>query len=86
MITLRINDQTYAKWSQQAAERGLSVEDWLKTETESRRGLDSPEAGEALNDAPALPADASAARLDAIAMRHRPTEFPVDTSRESIYD
>jgi hypothetical protein len=33
MVTLRIDDDTFAAWSRQAAARGLSVEDWLKRAT-----------------------------------------------------
>ena len=86
MITLRIDDQTYALWRERAAERGLSVEDWLKTETAGRRPGEHPEAGGTSGEAPALSADAWTARLRAFAARHRPTGHPLDDSRESIYD
>lgn len=86
MITLRIDDQTYALWRERAAERGLSVEDWLRTETESPQAIEGPEVGGPSSDAPTMPADAWIARLDAIAERHPPTGFPLDDSRESIYD
>ena len=82
MIALKIDDQTYAIWSECATARGLSVEDWLKTETAQRPSLEPKEAGGAAT----IPETDWTARLRAFAHRHRPTGFPLDDSRESIYD
>jgi len=82
MIALRIDDETYAMWSERAAASGLSVEDWLKTETAQRPEFKSQEA----DVAPTISEKEWTARLRAFAERHRPTSLPLDDSRESIYD
>lgn len=86
MIALRIDDETYATWSERAAACGLSVEDWLKTETVQRPALESQPAGGVPNGAPTILEKDWTARLRAFAERHQPTGFPLDDSRESIYD
>lgn len=42
MVTLKIDDETFAVWSRQAASQGLSVEDWLKSTTSEVAGDDEP--------------------------------------------
>ncbi|SFH54110.1 hypothetical protein SAMN05421753_10182 [Planctomicrobium piriforme] len=78
MVTIQVDDETFAELRKQATERGLTVEDWLREST-----LDSA----------ALPDSASSAseelwreRLATFISIHRPTGVPMDDSRESIYD
>jgi hypothetical protein len=86
MIALRIDDQTYATWREQAAARGLSVEDWLKAETASRLTIESRQAVGVPDDSTPMPDEDWTTRLRAFAERHRPTGCALDDSRESIYD
>lgn len=78
MVTLRIDERTFAAWSQQASSKGLSVEDWLKTKTSAGEPLPTADAA-GLNE---IWRD----RLLAFARRHHPTGTPLDDSRESIYE
>jgi len=36
MVTLKIDDETFANWNRQAQARGLTVEEWLKATTPVR--------------------------------------------------
>lgn len=86
MIALRIDEQTYATWSERAAACGLSVEDWLRSQTARRPAVESQEVGDVPSGASKMLEKDWNARLRAFAERHRPTGFPLDDSRESIYD
>jgi hypothetical protein len=86
MIALRIDDQTYAMWSERAAACGLTVEDWLKSETALRADVELQEARDRPSGAATIPEKDWTARLRTFAERHRPTGFPLDDGRESIYD
>lgn len=79
MVTLTVDEQTYAVWSKQTAARGISVEQWLKDQTLSSRELKPGEQA-------SLPDEQWHQRLVAFSQRHRPTGVPLDTSRESIYE
>lgn len=86
MVTLRIDDETFAFWKEQATARGLSVEEWLKAETaRGHRADESPRNSEP-QYAPNISQDEWVAELLQFARRHRPTGRPLDDSRESIYD
>ncbi|HEX6985236.1 MAG TPA: hypothetical protein VF170_07660 [Planctomycetaceae bacterium] len=86
MVTLAIDDATFALWKERAAARGLSVEEWLKAETIRREATIQPSPDRDPEYDPDMPQDEWVARLDAIAKRHPPTGRPLDDSRESIYD
>ena len=76
MVTLKIDDKTFAVWKKQAFAQGLSVEEWLKGQTNV---LPTDEDNVVAND---LWCD----RLQAFAHRHRSTGTALDDSRESIYE
>lgn len=86
MVTLKIDDKTFAFWVQRAAAHGLSIEDWLKAETVDRQTTDAASQNSDAGYDADMPQDAWAAALEAIAKRHRPTGMPLDDGRESMYD
>jgi hypothetical protein len=39
MVTIEIDNETFARWSRQAAAAGVTVEQWLKATTSDRQGV-----------------------------------------------
>jgi plasmid stability protein len=80
MVTLNIDDETFAAWRERAAAEGLSVEEWLKVKIDDETEPSEPVRKKRISD------EEWRARLQAIADSHRPTGAPLDDSRDSIYD
>jgi hypothetical protein len=75
MVTLQIDDETFAGLKQKASKDNLSVEEWLK-----RRIADDVAPPVSNNQ------DAFQSWWSSFVGSARPTGFPLDDSRESIYD
>ncbi|WP_459555204.1 hypothetical protein [Lacunimicrobium album] len=80
MVKLNIDSETFNKWQQKAVARGLTVEAWLRQQVEP----DLPK--NPTVKASEMTPDEWSAWLKDFANRHPPTGYPVDDSRESIYD
>ncbi len=76
MGTLDIDEKTFERWRQRARTLGLSVEDWLHQ-------LVKPDLPKTASE---MSPDEWINWLHEFASRHPPTGYPVDDSRESIYD
>lgn len=77
MVTIQVDDETYAVWNQRANAVGVTVTDWLKSKT--------------IEESPSKPHndqqnDEWLNWLHTFAKSQTPTGHPVDDSRESIYD
>ena len=80
MVTLEIDDDTYALWQREAAARGVSVSEWLINQTTNKPS--DPGVEPALKPSPFAWTD----WLRRFAHRRPATGVPMDDSRESIYD
>lgn len=77
MVTISIDDETYAGLQARAASAGLTVEDWLRNEGMREERSLSPSEAERRG---------WRERFDAYLARQKPTNGSLDVSRESIYD
>ncbi len=91
MVTVTVDDQTFAFWKLQAERAGLTVEEWLKSKTlDSAAPVGSlPAFAEERNDSTVrdnVSLDSWKKHLAEFVASHPPTGRWVDDSRESIYD
>jgi hypothetical protein len=83
MVTLNIDEETFAAWREQAEARGMSVEEWLKAKTADEAPASKPRGRKKKKE---MSDEEWNGWLQSFIDRHRPTGRPVDDSRESIYD
>ena len=81
MVTLNIDTETFKKLQQRAIARGLSVEAWLRQQVDRDTSAHLVD-----TKASQMSAEEWDEWLNKMANRHPPTGYPMDDSRESIYD
>lgn len=78
-LTIEVDDETLARWRKRASEQGLSVEDWITSNSIASAPADEFDPSELSNEE-------WQKRWQAFCSRARPTPTPLDVSRESMYD